>query len=74
MAYTLNVIQDMLEKIPEPARTLCETAAFNHGALLIPDPAEAEAAMEKFGRVLDPKWAQTKNTRRSKKSRRPHKH
>ena len=33
MTYTLNVIQDMLEKIPEPARTLCETAAFNHGAL-----------------------------------------
>ncbi|SRR5258708_36093628 len=28
VAYTLNVIQDMLEKIPEPARTVCATAAF----------------------------------------------
>jgi hypothetical protein len=27
-AYMLNVIQDMLEKIPEPARTVCATAAF----------------------------------------------
>lgn len=28
VAYMLNVIQDMLEKIPEPARTVCATAAF----------------------------------------------
>ena len=28
VAYTLNVIQDMLEKIPEPVRTVCATAAF----------------------------------------------
>ncbi len=28
MAYTLEVIQDMLEKIPEPAKTVCATAAF----------------------------------------------
>lgn len=28
VAYTLDVIQDMLEKLPEPARTVCATAAF----------------------------------------------
>jgi hypothetical protein len=51
VAYNLDVIQDMLEKLP--------------------DPAEAQAAMEKFGRVLDPKRTQAKTSRkgRSRESR-----
>src|SRR5260221_8197316 len=28
VAYTLNGIQDILEELPEPARTVCATAAF----------------------------------------------
>lgn len=28
VAYTLEVIQDMLEKLPEPTRTVCATTAF----------------------------------------------
>src|SRR5260370_28091965 len=28
VAYPLDVIQDMREKLPEPARTVCATAAF----------------------------------------------
>jgi integrase len=28
VAYTLDVIQDMLERLPDPARTACATAAF----------------------------------------------
>jgi integrase len=41
---------------------------------IIPDPVEAQAAMEKFGRVLDPKRTQIGKARRSKKSQKPNKH
>ena len=41
---------------------------------IIPDPTEAQAAMEKFGRVLDPKRTQAKSPRKGKKSKKPHKH
>jgi integrase len=41
---------------------------------IIPDPTEAQAAMEKFGRVLDPKRTQARTPRRGKESRKPHKH
>src|SRR6266436_9118040 len=41
---------------------------------IIPDPAEAQAAMEKFGRVLDPKWTQAETSKKGEKSRKSHKH
>ena len=41
---------------------------------IIPDPAEAQAAMEKFGKVLDPKWTQVNTPRKGEKSKKPHKH
>jgi hypothetical protein len=41
---------------------------------IIPDPAEAQAAMERFGRVLDPKWTQARSIRKGKKSIKSHKH
>ena len=79
VAYMLNVIQDMLEKIPEPARTVCATAAFtglsaselrglrwtdHNGTRLTGE------IWEGIGPQMDP----NKNARRSKNSRRPHKH
>jgi integrase len=41
---------------------------------IIPDPSEAQAAMERFGMVLDPKWTQTGISRKGRESKKPYKH
>ena len=41
---------------------------------VLPDPEEAKAAMQKFNRVLDPKWSPVKSGTSGKKSKKPHKY
>jgi|HubBroStandDraft_6_1064221.scaffolds.fasta_scaffold247738_2 integrase len=41
---------------------------------IIPDPAEAQSAMERFGRVLDSKWTQARTQRKGKMSKKPYEH